>query len=409
MNPLVRVPNQLFSIGDRTRTGRPHYSESFFSFWDAWSAPFGDQARHVFEAWYARYPNKARDRDAERRDLRQRIRSDDFNAHSGAVFELTLHELFVRLGLDPEVHPDLGNGSTKRPDFRIVTPSGSTCIVEAASRDGLTEKERYLERHRSQILDAIDGVESPSFSLHVSIESWGREAPLLSSIRLKVQAWVSTLPTSVPDPDSELNSPGDNSPETIIDDGDWRIHVEAWRLDPSAIGPPADGAVGSVSYGIRSFRLSPVLQQFLRDKSPSKYGTVAEPFVLAFHGHGSLGIIPDKKLIDHCVLAALFGQLQHAMHVSRDNIESGSVSRAGQAGWTRERTYKNTRISALLVAENWGALSLHQARATVWHHPGAARPLGSALQALTQQLPINGRFEERPGTSLSCILGLSTT
>ena len=87
MNPLVRVPNQLFSIGDRTRTGRPHYSESFFSFWDAWSDPFGDQARHVFEAWYARYPNKVPEIGMPSVAIfASEVWSDDFNAHSGAVF-----------------------------------------------------------------------------------------------------------------------------------------------------------------------------------------------------------------------------------------------------------------------------------------------------------------------------------
>lgn len=70
-------------------------------------------ARAIIEGWYRNYPT------AHREDVARRFRSKNPTQHSGAFWELYLHELFLRMGYSIEVHAGLA-GSDARPDFLLL-------------------------------------------------------------------------------------------------------------------------------------------------------------------------------------------------------------------------------------------------------------------------------------------------
>ena len=87
----------------------------------AW--PACHNMRDMLEQWLEGYP------DSSKTDLRARFRKRDHN-HGSAFFELFLHEVFSRLGLSPEVHPE-SQFSRARPDLAITSDSGGLYYVEA--------------------------------------------------------------------------------------------------------------------------------------------------------------------------------------------------------------------------------------------------------------------------------------
>jgi hypothetical protein len=99
--------------------------ESGFDFMNRVDTAYWADVRRLLEDWFARYP------DAHRSELRDAYRSRLSGQHLGSWWELYVHELFVRLGFDVEVHPSL-EGTRRRPDFRIRR-DGQTALVEAAA------------------------------------------------------------------------------------------------------------------------------------------------------------------------------------------------------------------------------------------------------------------------------------
>ena len=144
------MTSQLTLFDDIVRLDHRHASRRKPSFeflnWSAWPAAYN--ARVKLESWFADYPDGAKN------DLRARFRRPDHN-HESAFFELLLHQVFLRLGLAPEVHPKPRTGRG-RPDFSIRDGNAGVYYVEA-NVAGLTSgfAEDALE---DEILDVVDGL-----------------------------------------------------------------------------------------------------------------------------------------------------------------------------------------------------------------------------------------------------------
>ena len=94
------------------------YAEPTFDYLNRSGRPEMERTRNLIEEWFSRYPPEHQE------ELRSRLRADNVQ-HGSAVFELTLHELAIRDGLRPVIHPSVP-GTDKRPDFLIRDRDGST-------------------------------------------------------------------------------------------------------------------------------------------------------------------------------------------------------------------------------------------------------------------------------------------
>jgi len=100
---------------DETPAGR---SESAYDFYNRSAGELVSKVRAAHELWFGRYPEE------HKADLRGRFVKDDDVQHYSALFELVLHELFLKLECEVVIHPDLNNGTGKRPDFLVRHSTG---------------------------------------------------------------------------------------------------------------------------------------------------------------------------------------------------------------------------------------------------------------------------------------------
>ena len=115
--------------------------------------------RRACESWFEHIPP------GNRADLKSRFRESDDSEHAGAFFELFLHEVFRRLDCQVEFQP---NVSGQTPDFR-VSQGGKSIYVEATVA-GATSNPFHRSRNEQDVIDKLNTLSSPDFSIGVDME-----------------------------------------------------------------------------------------------------------------------------------------------------------------------------------------------------------------------------------------------
>ena len=326
----------LFDDVERTDHRHSTRARPAFDFLNksAWSACHS--MRDTLEQWFARYP------DSSKNDLRARFRKRDHN-HESAFFELFLHEVFRRLGLSPEVHPELRSGRG-RPDFAITGSSGGTSYVEAnvVGLTGFMAKDSLED----EVLDAIDAlaVERPT-RIRLSARTRGTliKLPPIRSTKERVRRWLDRI-------DGESRSSGriEAEPSLRISYGEWSITRTAiYRRHHTSdrlihIGPGKSGP-SSESVALRKNVVSKAKQH--RD--------LERPLIIAMNTHRGFQGREDE-------LSALFGrELLSWQEDDHGNVVTlPHVSREPEAVWRNRAGNRYSRLHGVLFfrgARPWTA------------------------------------------------------
>lgn len=221
----------LFADIQRTDSSPKRATESDFAFLNRSSwVPIG-VVRQLMDECLANYPA------GEAKELIERIQCGDDRHFASATFELFIHEYLLRLGMKLTPHPELPNGSTKRPDFLVECPDGRRLYLEAVCASDDTEKDPAAEARKAVALQVLDGEYNPSFM--ISIDSEGDPATQPSGRRLatEVLAWLNSL-----DPDALLSlsqvSGLEALPELHWQHEEWRVRLRPIPVSVEARGKP---------------------------------------------------------------------------------------------------------------------------------------------------------------------------
>ena len=125
MTQPARKPMKLFDDIEWHDQDPAGYAESKFAYLNRTGRPEAGRVRQIVEEWFSRYPLH------HRAELRSRFRSPNNHNHLAAFFELSLHELLVRLGHVVEIHPQSSGVIAKRPDFLVTSGGGDRFYIEA--------------------------------------------------------------------------------------------------------------------------------------------------------------------------------------------------------------------------------------------------------------------------------------
>ena len=367
MNQSLRLFDQFVRTDHRPAPN----SEPDYEFWTRSAWPACENIRGVLERWFASYPA------SHQVDLHARFRERDQN-HAAALFELYLHQVLMRLGLSPEVHPEPGSGKG-RPDFAVTGAEGSRCYLEA----NVVSKRRWFSDNplENELLDTINAVaetqptrigvtvsirdvSTGSDSTEGSLHRSHRRAP----IQQEVRAWLDRI-----DPEVLSATASDCNPRLCIQRDDWEVELVAFPLSrpsrrliqmgPTKTGFPDEG---------------PILAKNLKSKV-KRYGTLDRPLILAINTNDDFTSGQDEH-------EALLGT-------------RGGIWRVGS-------TARSQQLDGVLFFRGLFPSNMHSVVCHLYLNPNTQADIPGEFLKLNSMWHRNGKWQSKKGVNLGEILEL---
>lgn len=383
-------PGTLFDDFHRDYTGAARYSEPQFAYLNRSARPEANLIRALLEGWFSRYPQP------EAAGLRACFRSSNDLQYHSAFFELFIHELLLKLGFRPQIHPTLPLVTTRRPDFLIESPNNKNFYMEVVVAANMS-KDEYAARARMDVVyDSINRLDSPNFFIGMDIQGTPQTPPPAGPIRSFLSKNLARL-----DPDKMmtlLESGLDALPHWNYEYGDWKINFYPIPKSPEVRGKPGTRPIGLQFYGPQFMDSRTTIRDALCTKA-GRYGDLALPYVVAINAL-------DRSTDFTDIMEALFGKEKYLIDLSRSKSSEPEMTRELDGVWTSKSGPRYTRLSAALVAISLSPWNLPRANIRLYHNPWARIPYTSELTLLSQAIPITGRVELQDGRALSDIFDL---
>lgn len=346
-----------------------------------------ESMRVHLEEWFASFP------EAGKLDLQQRFRSRIKGQHDAAYFELHLYRLFTQMGFQLEIHPDLEEEQT-HPDYLVSRDGTPRFYLEATiARD--SEQEARQEKRANQVLDALEQLESPDFSLSIRVQGAPATPPSGTKLRAKLERWLATL--KYEDVVKLWQSEDiDALPKFAWRHEGWALTVEPIPKSLERRGSADIRAIGMTLPEVRTLSLHEDVRKAVELKN--RYGNLDKPFLLAIN-------VTDEFRVDKIdVMNALFGE--ETVILDRGGARPGA--RVPNGAWFTKYGARNTKISAVMVYGNVGPWNANEREPWIVHNPWAKIPLSLDLLPLRQFVPDQqtSTMPERDGAPAGSLLGL---
>lgn len=140
----------LFEEKDRFDFQYAEHNVNIFEFFDSNAQNRVKVVRDVLNDWFSRYP------ESHQKDLKQGFKNDFYTA----MYELFIHELFIKQGFQLFPHPIIPN-SSKRPDFLAVKDS-TEFYIEATVLTGISEEESKKQNFQDNLINQLQKINSPN-------------------------------------------------------------------------------------------------------------------------------------------------------------------------------------------------------------------------------------------------------
>lgn len=383
--------DNIFDNIHRDYMGVARYSEPEFVYLNRTARPEANLIRTLLEAWFSRYPQ------AEAADLRARFRSSNDLQHRSAFFELFVHELLLRLGLYPRIHPALPLVTTRHPDFIIESPDNKSFYVEAVVTANMSEDEYAARARMNVVYDSINRLDSPNFFIGMDIHGAPQTPPPARPIRAFLSKRLAGLD---PDEMMTLLESGnlDALPHWHYRYGDWEVDFYPTPKSSDARGKPGTRPIGLRFHGRQFIDSRTAIRDALCAKA-GRYGDLSLPYVVAVNAL-------DRSTDFTDIMEALFGKEKYIVDLSSSRSSEPEVTRELDGVWTSKSGPRYTRLSAALVLVGLSPWNLPRANIRLYHNPWAHLPYNSELTLLPQAMPVAGEMKLKDGKSLSTVFDL---
>ncbi len=384
-----RLPPRVFDLTHRTDESPMKNRETDFAFYNRSCRAEITRVRKFIEDSLSNYPK------SELNDLISRVRSGDNQLFRSAIFELILHESLLRQGFTLEPHPELLNGSLKRPDFLVTDRDGNQFYLEAVLAKEINEQDVGGEARKGVIFDALNDNPHHNFTVDVDDDGYPKTQPSGKKLVVAVHRWLDGL-----DPDElqqyfELERWGD------IESFQWSHEDWVVNFRPIPIKRDRRGKskqlIGMIGGGGLIDQWSPI-RDAIKSKG-NRYGRLDKPLVVAVNFDSF-----HLERIDE--MQALYGQEQYVIEMGRGDQEP-RMERAANGAWHGGGGPQYTRVSGAWIFSNVKASSFTRSGQTLYHNPWAISPLPESLNCFPHAAPQEDRIHWVEGLSLAEVFGLS--
>lgn len=361
----------LFTDKSRSDSTPKRATETEFGFLDRCCWPEMSEVRSLLEICLTNYPRQ------EQTELIARIRSGDDRHFTSGIFELLLHEYLLRLGFSLTPHPELKNGSPKRPDFLVTCPSGDQVYLEAVCTSENNGDDSSAEARKDVALEALDCSHHSDF--FVAVSSTGDPVTQPSGRRLTeaVIDWLNRL-----DADQvlkDLTSNPEAHPKFQWQHEAWTVRIKAIPVSPKSRGS-SRRLIGMRSYGAGWIDgWTPIRNVIV--KKTRRYGNLDLPLVIAVN-------VDTFKLDQIDISQALFGEEQFIF----SGESEPQMQRAANGAWHQPSGRRGERCSGAWVFGNLSAYSLTQRRDNLFLNPNAGLQIPTAFLRMPYMSVVDGNL-----------------
>jgi hypothetical protein len=362
-------------------------TESAYEYYRCSQRKSMEALKENLEVWFSSFPTDGK------LDLQQRFRSRIKGQHDAAYFELHLHRLFTQMGFGLGVHPDL-EGEKTHPDYLVLRDGAPLFYLEATiARDSETEASE--KQRANQVLEALEQLKSPDFSLSIRVQGVPTTPPPGAKLRKKLEQWLATLKYE------EVvalwqSEDLDSMPRFLWKHEGWELTVEPIPKSLERRGSTDVRAIGMTLPEVRTLSLHEDVRKAVELKN--RYGDLDLPFLLAIN-------VTDEFSVGKIdVMNALFGE--ETVIFDRDGARPGS--RLPNGAWFTKYGPRNTKISAVMVYANVGPWNAKQREPWIVHNPWAKIPFLSTYLPLRQFVADHSTntMPEQEGPPAGSFLGL---
>ncbi|UUG47787.1 hypothetical protein NP567_01725 (plasmid) [Acinetobacter baumannii] len=213
----------LFQNFIRTNHDIIQANESDFDFLDRCAWPKAKQIRLLLEQCLNNYPV------TEKLEIIARLKSGDHRQFTSTTFELLLHEYLVYQDFILSPHPELANGSSKRPDFLVTCPDGQQFYLEAICTSENNGKNDSAEALKDSTLDYLNSRPHKNFVLSINSSGDPITQPSGKKLYSIIKTWLDSLDPDIVLADSENNGYS-SFPEISWAHEEWKVIIEAIPL-----------------------------------------------------------------------------------------------------------------------------------------------------------------------------------
>ncbi|MGV3571421.1 MAG: hypothetical protein ACO1PB_12545 [Ramlibacter sp.] len=379
----------LFVPRDRQNAAPKTAGETDSAFLERSSRPEIERVRLLINQMLERYPRD------HVQDLLTRVQSGDARHFRSSFFELLLHEFLVRLGFTMTPHPELPNGSRRRPDFLVECPDGSALYLEAASASEDNGRDAGAEARKATALDILDAATHPAFVVAIESEGDPTSQPSGNRLTRDVLGWLESL--NVDAVIAEWNRLGNDAlPEMRWRHEDWDVRVQAIPIRPER-REAQRRLIGMRGYGAGVVDTWSPLRDSVVAKS-RHYGDLTLPLVIAVNAD-SFALHPIDEV------QALFGQEQYVFSTAQPDAEP-RFERAPNGAWRGVGGPRARRASGAWFFPDLTPFTVATRTNRLYLNPWANLPVPPAFLRMPHVIPVGGTLENRGGVEFREALGL---
>lgn len=304
-------------------------NESIFDFLNRTSYPLFNQIRNKVNSWIETVP------DSNKVEFIDGLKHD----WESTYFELLLNKLFVSLGFEIEIHPQLSS-STKRPDFKLVNGE-EILFAEARLATDKSDQQRAIEGLENQILSGINRNVRSRYA-YLSIQNLvikKNQSVALKSLYKVIKSYIEENKDNL-DASNLFNYHERYEDRLIYENEAFKIEITLIPRDFTKDFEP-NYRIIAVETGPAQFIDSTTYLKKAIQRKANKYGKLEVPFIICIQIGSDFSAFPQE--LDDLLFGTGIYQLDYK-----------TIRRDHNGLYGTQKQPKMTKVSGIMFV--WGAL-----------------------------------------------------